>query len=119
LLNLDENTVSSIKKFYSQKVRNSKPKILNKFYPITESDMYEFANINNIDSAKIRNFLRLVNEFVQPSSILQSFGYSGKDMGNAISRIEKEFFKNPDEVKRVISSGDKSEINKLIFIKNS
>jgi tRNA nucleotidyltransferase/poly(A) polymerase len=116
LLNLNEDTVSVIKRFYLQKAKNAKPKINEKIYPITDDVIYRFAELNHIDKQKVSNLLRLANEFVQPSELLQSLGYNGRELGVAIERLEKEFYNNPDKVKQIISSGDAEEIKKIIFI---
>lgn len=78
--------------------------------------IYRFAELNHIDKQKVSNLLRLANEFVQPSELLQSLGYNGRELGVAIERLEKEFYNNPDKVKQIISSGDAEEIKKIIFI---
>ena len=119
LLNLNENTASAIKKFYLQKVKAAKPKINGNIYSITEEVMNKFSLLNNIDKIKIINFLKLANEFRQPSELLKAMGYQDKDLGIAIERLEKEFYKNPERVKKAIDSGDKEEIKKIIFIKNN
>jgi len=119
LLDLKENTASAIKRFYLQKAKNSNPKINEKFYPMTDDVIYKFADLNHIDKLKIKNFLRLANEFVQPSELLKSLGYEREALGMAIARLEKEFYKNPNRVKNIISSGDAEEIKKLIFIGKS
>lgn len=119
LISLNEDNVSEIKKFYSQKVKNAKPVISEKAYPITEEVMNKFANLNHIDKVKIKNLLRLVDEFIQPSELLKTLGYKDRELGIAISRIEKEFFKSPDRVKPIIDSGDAEQIKKLIFINKS
>lgn len=116
LLNLNEDTVSVIKRFYLQKAKNAKPKINEKIYPITDDVVYKFAELNHIDKQKVSNLLRLANEFVQPSELLQSLGYNGVELGVAIERLEKEFYNNPDKVKQIISSSDAEEIKKIILI---
>jgi tRNA nucleotidyltransferase/poly(A) polymerase len=116
LINLNEDNASVTKKFYLQKVKNAKPKIGDKIYPITENVINKFAEINHIDSLKIKNLLRLANEFIQPSNILFSMGYKGQDMGIAIARLEKEFYKNPDRIKNILDSQNQDEIKKIIFI---
>jgi len=119
LLSLNENTVSSIKKLYLQKAKSAKPKINEKIYSMTEDMIYSFANISHIDRIKISNFLRLANEFIQPSELLKSLGYQERELGMAIARLEKEFYKNPDMVKRILDSGNSEEIKKIIFISKS
>jgi len=116
LISLNEDNASEIKKFYSQKVKNAKPVISEKPYPMTEEVMDKFANLNHIDKVKIKNLLRLADEFIQPSELLKTLGYKDRELGIAIARIEKEFFKNPDRVKPIIDSGDAEEIKKMIFI---
>jgi len=116
LLSLTEDTAPAIKRFYIQKAKNAKPKINEKIYPITDDVVYKFAELNHIDKQKISNLLRLANEFIQPSELLQSLGYNGRELGVAIERLEKEFYKNPDKVKQVITSGDAEEIKKIILI---
>ena len=116
LLKLDEDNASEIKKFYSQKVKNAIPKISEKPYPMTEEVVDKFANLNHIDKIRINNLLRLANEFVQPSDLLKSLGYKDRELGIAIARLEKEFFKNPNKVKSILDSGDAEEIKKIIFI---
>jgi len=83
---------------------------------MTEEVMDKFANLNHIDKVKIKNLLRLADEFIQPSELLKTLGYKDRELGIAIARIEKEFFKNPDRVKPIIDSGDAEEIKKMIFI---
>jgi tRNA nucleotidyltransferase/poly(A) polymerase len=117
LLNITEDTISEIKKFYTSKAKHSNPKINEKNYPMSDNLIYEFAKSNNIDISKIDNFLRLANEFVQPSELLKTLGYQEKDLGVAISRLEKEFYKNPDKVKSALDSKNIDEINKIIFIR--
>ena len=117
LLSLNEDTASVIKKFYVQKAKSSKPKINEKIYTMTDDVIYRFAELNNIDKHKIHNFLRLANEFTQPSELLQSLGYEKRDLGIAIERLEKEFYNNPDKVKNIIDSSDIEEIKNVILIK--
>lgn len=116
LLTLNEDTASVIKKFYLQKAKNAKPKINEKLYPMTDEVIYKFAELNHIDKQKINNFLRLSIEFVQPSELLQSLGYKDRELGMAIERLEKEFYNNPDKVKKALDSGDAEEIKKIILI---
>jgi hypothetical protein len=119
LLNLNEDTASAIKKFYLQKAKDSKSKINEKIYPVTDNVIYKFADLNNIDKNKVKNLLRLANEFVQPSDLLKSIGYIDRDLGIAIDKLEKEFYKNPDKVKRIIDSGDLDKIKEIIFMQKS
>jgi tRNA nucleotidyltransferase/poly(A) polymerase len=116
LINLDENAVSAIKKFYLQKIKNAKPKINEKIYSMTDDVIYKFANIGQIDKIKVHNLLRLANEFIQPSELLKSLGYQDKDLGIAITRLEKEFYNNPDRIKKILDSKNAEEIKKIIFI---
>jgi len=116
LLNLNENTVSEIKKFYISKAKYSNPKIGETNFPMNNELIYKFALLSNIDKIKIDNFLRLANEFVQPTELLKSLGYQEKDLGMAISRLEKEFYKNPNKIKSILDSKNIEEITKLIFI---
>ena len=92
------------------------PKINETSYPMTEDVIYKFASLNNIDKVKIDNMMRLAKEFRSLPVVLMSIGYRGFELGTAISRLEKEFYKNPDRVKKILDSGDKDEINKIIFI---
>lgn len=119
LLNLNEDTASAIKKFYLQKAKDSKSKINEKIYPVADNVIYKFADLNNIDKNKVKNLLRLANEFVQPSDLLKSIGYIDRDLGIAIDKLEKEFYKNPDKVKRIIDSGDLDKIKEIIFMQKS
>jgi len=116
LIGLNEDTAPVIKRFYIQKAKNSKPKINEKIYPMTDNAIYKFAELNHIDKQKVSNLLRLANDFVQPSELLQSLGYKDRDLGIAIERLEKEFYNNPDKVKKILDSGDAEEIKKIILI---
>lgn len=116
LLSLDEKTVIGIKKLFSQKVMSAKPKINGKTYTMTEDVIDKFASINHIDKLKIKNLLRLVNEFKQPSALLMSIGYKQEELGSAIDRLQIEFFKNPDRVKDALESGNIDKIREVIFI---
>lgn len=115
LINLNDNNVSVTKGTYLSKIKNAKNKINDKIYPITDSVIYKFAELNNIDKHKIKNLLRLAREFVSPSSILQRLGFQGKDFGNAVRKLEKEFYKNPDKIKKIINSKNEDEIKNVLF----
>jgi hypothetical protein len=122
LTRLNENTVCEIKKTYRDQIKNSKPAIINeKAYIVTEKEMDDFANLNHIDKVKIKNMIRLTNEFpAKTSTILFPLGFApGREMGIAAERLEKEFFKNPDKIKSIIDSGNAEEIKKIIFINKS
>ena len=117
LIGLSENTVSGIKSECARIMLSTQiPKINETSYPMTEDVIYKFASLNNIDKVKIDNMMRLAKEFRSLPVVLMSIGYRGFELGTAISRLEKEFYKNPDRVKKILDSGDKDEINKIIFI---
>ena len=122
LIGLDESNVRVIKNTYKNQIKNSKPAIINeKEYKLTEKEIYNFADLNNIDKIKIKNMIRLANEFpINVSTYLFPLGFKpGLEMGTAIERLENEFYKNPDKVKMIFDSGDAEEIKKIIFINKS
>jgi hypothetical protein len=104
-----------MKRFYLQKIKNSKPKINDQIYYMSDDIMYKFADLNHIDKIKIKNLLRLANEFVQPSELLKSLGLFDANLGNAIAVLEKEFFNNPNKIKKIIDSNNIDDIKNLLF----
>ena len=122
LIGLDESNVRVIKNTYKNQIKNSKPATINeKEYKLTEKEIYNFADLNSIDKIKIKNMIRLANEFpANISTYLFPLGFKpGFEMGAPIERLEIEFYKNPDKVKRILDSGDAEELKKIIFINKS
>jgi tRNA nucleotidyltransferase/poly(A) polymerase len=115
LSNLSEKNVCEMKRFYLKNVSRAIPQINEVQYPTTPEQILHYANINNIDKIKISNFVRLITELPRPSIVLSKLDIlPGKEMGLAAIKLEKEFFKDPQRVSKMINSKDWVALKQLL-----